>query len=82
MKLTGHKTGSVHRGYAHHELEKLRAAEEKIPSLRRIQFATHGGSVRTLTPEKGGEWFTFTGTQQNFRLKSNPAALVFRLHET
>lgn len=34
MKLTGHKTESVHRGYTHHELEKLRAAVEKIPSLR------------------------------------------------
>jgi integrase len=33
MKLTGHKTESVHRGYTHHELEKLRAAVEKIPSL-------------------------------------------------
>jgi integrase len=34
MKLTGHKTEAVHRGYTHHELEKLRAAVEKIPSLR------------------------------------------------
>jgi integrase len=34
MKLTGHKTESVHRGYTHHELEKLRAAIEKIPSLQ------------------------------------------------
>jgi integrase len=33
MKLTGHKTESVHRGYTHHELEKLREAVEKIPSL-------------------------------------------------
>jgi len=33
MKLTGHKTEAVHRGYTHHELEKLRAAVEKIPSL-------------------------------------------------
>jgi integrase len=33
MKLTGHKTESVHRDYTHHELEKLRAAVEKIPSL-------------------------------------------------
>jgi hypothetical protein len=59
----------------------LSAAGEKIPLLHRIQFATRGGSVRTLTPEKGGECFTFTGTQQNFRLKSNQAALEFRLHE-
>jgi integrase len=33
MKLTGHKTEAAHRGYTHHELEKLRAAVEKIPSL-------------------------------------------------
>jgi len=33
MKLTGHKTEAVHRGYTHHELAKLRAAVEKIPSL-------------------------------------------------
>ena len=33
MKLTGHKTESVNRGYTHHELKKLRAAVEKIPSL-------------------------------------------------
>jgi site-specific recombinase XerD len=32
MKLTGHK--SIHRGHTHHELEKLRAAVEKIPALR------------------------------------------------
>jgi integrase len=33
MKLTGHKTESVHRGCTHHELEPLRAAVGKIPSL-------------------------------------------------
>lgn len=33
MKLTGHKTEAVHRGYTHHEFEKLRAGVEKIPSL-------------------------------------------------
>jgi integrase len=33
MKLTGHKTESVNRGYTHHELEPLRAAVDKIPSL-------------------------------------------------
>jgi integrase len=33
MKLTGHKTESVNRGYTHHELEPLRAAVGKIPSL-------------------------------------------------
>jgi integrase len=35
MKLTGHKTESVHRGYTHHEIEKLREAVEKIPSLQK-----------------------------------------------
>lgn len=34
MKLTGHKMEAIHRGYTHHELEQLRAAVEKIPSLR------------------------------------------------
>ncbi len=34
MKLTGHKTESVHRGYTHHEIEKLRSAVQKIPSLQ------------------------------------------------
>src|ERR1017187_5367443 len=33
MKLTGHKTESVNRGYTHHELEPLRAAMGKIPTL-------------------------------------------------
>ena len=33
IKLTGHKTESVNRGYTHHELEPLRAAAKKIPSL-------------------------------------------------
>ncbi|HEV2327594.1 MAG TPA: tyrosine-type recombinase/integrase, partial [Verrucomicrobiae bacterium] len=34
MKLTGHKTEAEHQKYTHHELEKLRAAVEKIPALR------------------------------------------------
>jgi integrase/recombinase XerC len=33
MKLTGHKTEAIHRGYTHHEIEKLRAAVDKLPSL-------------------------------------------------
>jgi integrase len=33
MKLTGHKTESEHQKYTHHELETLRDAVEKIPSL-------------------------------------------------
>lgn len=33
MKLTGHKSEAVNRGYTHHELAPLRAAVDKIPSL-------------------------------------------------
>jgi integrase len=33
MKLTGHKTEEIHRGYTHHELESLRNAVEKLPAL-------------------------------------------------
>ena len=33
MKLTGHKTEGEHRKYTHHEMENLRAAVKKIPSL-------------------------------------------------
>jgi hypothetical protein len=33
MKLTGHKTEAEHSKYTHHELETLRDAVEKIPSL-------------------------------------------------
>ena len=33
MKLTGHKTEREHQKYTHHELENLRAAINKIPSL-------------------------------------------------
>ena len=33
MKLTGHKTEREHQKYTHHELEKLRAAVKKMPSL-------------------------------------------------
>gem|GEM_PF-2956367 len=33
MKLTGHKTEREHQKYPHHELEKLRAAVKKMPSL-------------------------------------------------
>ncbi|MGA9777261.1 MAG: tyrosine-type recombinase/integrase [Limisphaerales bacterium] len=34
MKLTGHKTEGEHRKYTHHEMDNLRAAIKKIPSLR------------------------------------------------
>ena len=33
MQLTGHKTEGEHRKYSHHEMENLRAAVQKIPSL-------------------------------------------------
>jgi integrase len=33
MKLTGHKTEGEHRKYTHHEIDNLRAAVKKIPSL-------------------------------------------------
>ncbi len=33
MKLTGHKTVGEHQKYTHHEMENLRAAVKKIPSL-------------------------------------------------
>lgn len=33
MKLTGHKSEGEHRKYTHHEMENLRAAVKKIPSL-------------------------------------------------
>jgi len=34
MKLTGHKSESIHRVYTHHELAPLRAAVDKIPGLK------------------------------------------------
>lgn len=33
MQLTGHKTEGEHRKYTHHEIDNLRAAIKKIPSL-------------------------------------------------
>ncbi len=33
MKLTGHKSPEVHRGYTHHELATLRNAVNKLPSI-------------------------------------------------
>ena len=32
--LAGHKTEGEHRKYTHHEMDNLRAAVQKIPSLR------------------------------------------------
>mgnify|MGYP001613889461 CR=1 FL=1 len=36
MKLTGHTTEAVHRGYTHHELDVLRSAVTKLPSLSTV----------------------------------------------
>ena len=33
MKLTCHKTAGEHQKYTHHEMDNLRAAVKKIPSL-------------------------------------------------
>ena len=33
MKLTGHTTKAVHRGYTHHELKTLRTAVGMLPGL-------------------------------------------------
>jgi integrase len=36
MKLTGHSTEGEHKKYTHHEMDNLRAAVKKIPSLASI----------------------------------------------
>ena len=33
IKLTGHQSAEVHRGYTHHELGVLRSRVDKLPSL-------------------------------------------------
>jgi integrase len=33
MKLTGHSSEAVHRGYTHHEIETLRQAILKLPTV-------------------------------------------------
>jgi integrase len=33
MKLTGHKSAAVHRGYSHHEMKTLPEAVAKMPGL-------------------------------------------------
>jgi integrase len=33
MKLTGHSSERVHRGYSHHDMEVLKDAMAKLPSL-------------------------------------------------
>ena len=34
MKLTGHSSEAIHRGYTHHELDTLRSAIGKLPSIK------------------------------------------------
>jgi hypothetical protein len=33
MKLTGHKSAEIHRGYAHLEMDPLKDAIKKLPGL-------------------------------------------------
>jgi integrase len=33
MKLTGHKSAEIHRGYTHMEMETLKDAIKKLPKL-------------------------------------------------
>ena len=35
MKLTGHKSAEIHRGYTHLEMDTLRDAIKKLPRLAR-----------------------------------------------
>lgn len=35
MKLTGHKSVAMHKGYTHHEVETLRSALNKLPAIAR-----------------------------------------------
>jgi integrase len=39
MKLSGHSSASVHKGYSHLELETLRKAVDKLPSLDKLPKA-------------------------------------------
>jgi integrase len=34
MKLTGHSSEAIHRGYTHHEMNVLKKAVQKLPSLK------------------------------------------------
>lgn len=42
MKLTGHKSAAVHRGYTHLELETLKTALGKLPSVNSTEHAEDG----------------------------------------
>jgi integrase len=37
MKLAGHKSAEIHRGYTHLEMETLKAALEKMPGLATVK---------------------------------------------
>jgi len=37
MKLTGHKSAAVHRGYSHHEMQTLADAVGRMPGLKRTR---------------------------------------------
>jgi hypothetical protein len=37
MKLTGHKSAEIHRGYTHLELETLKDAVKRLPSLDTVE---------------------------------------------
>jgi integrase len=50
MKLTGHKSESVHRGYTHHELEKLKEALAKLPAMGKKSESQAGASPLPKTP--------------------------------
>lgn len=39
MRLTGHKDAKTHAGYTHHEIEVLRKAVDKLPSLRGMKVS-------------------------------------------
>jgi integrase len=38
QKLAGHADERVHQNYTHHEIETLRGAIEKIPSLQKTNY--------------------------------------------
>lgn len=44
MKLTGHTSEAVHRGYSHHEMKVLRVAMLKLPSLHPLKEDNSGGA--------------------------------------
>jgi len=41
MKLTGHSSEAAQRGYTHNELEVLKSAVSKLPSLNSFRAKSH-----------------------------------------